>query len=48
MAGIFYGAVTLRQLAMNGAGSTPALRITDGPRFPWRGAMLDCVRTCFV
>ena len=50
-AGLIYGMETLRQL-INGAERNtdgdrimPALRITDKPRFQWRGLMLDCSRT---
>ena len=48
-AGLFYGAVTLWQLAtekpQQGIGvSVPAVSITDAPRFRWRGLMLDSVR----
>jgi hexosaminidase len=47
--GLFYGAVTLWQLATaDGAATGPATiqaqRITDGPRFAWRGLMLDSAR----
>jgi hexosaminidase len=47
--GLFYGAVTLWQLATaDGAATGPAtiqaLRIVDGPRFAWRGLMLDSAR----
>ncbi|MES1263838.1 MAG: glycoside hydrolase family 20 zincin-like fold domain-containing protein, partial [Peristeroidobacter soli] len=47
--GLFYGAVTLWQLitaeAMQGLSvDVPALRITDSPRFAWRGVMLDSAR----
>jgi len=48
-AGLFYGAVTLWQLitaeAMQGLSvDVPALRITDIPRFAWRGVMVDSAR----
>ncbi|MBO9717415.1 MAG: family 20 glycosylhydrolase [Pseudoxanthomonas sp.] len=46
-AGLFYGAMTLLQLAqVDGAGavSLPAVRIDDAPRFSWRGFMLDSAR----
>src|SRR5690606_33501134 len=46
-AGLFYGAVTLLQLATldeSGPIRLPALRIEDAPRFPWRGFMLDPAR----
>ncbi|MCD7099967.1 family 20 glycosylhydrolase [Stenotrophomonas sp. MMGLT7] len=46
--GLFYGAVTLWQLATAGEGEgtvrIPALRIDDAPRFAWRGYMLDSAR----
>jgi hexosaminidase len=47
--GLFYGAITLWQLMGTDAGdatqvSLPALRITDEPRFRWRGLMLDSAR----
>lgn len=42
-AGLFYGAVTLWQLASQD-GRIPTIDITDGPRFSWRGVMLDSVR----
>ncbi|MCM3878779.1 MAG: family 20 glycosylhydrolase, partial [Vicinamibacterales bacterium] len=47
--GLFYGAITLWQLLSADAGpatqvSLPALRITDRPRFGWRGVMLDSAR----
>jgi hexosaminidase len=47
--GLFYGAVTLWQLATaDGADGGPAtiqaLQIEDGPRFAWRGVMLDSAR----
>ncbi len=46
-AGLFYGAMTLLQLATaEEAGEVvlPALRIEDAPRFGWRGFMLDPAR----
>jgi hexosaminidase len=53
-AGLFYGVQTLRQLlppeieshpaAKNPIG-LPCLKITDKPRYSWRGLMLDCSRT---
>lgn len=44
-AGLFYGAVTLAQLATGGSkGVVPSVTIEDGPRFPWRGFMLDSAR----
>jgi hexosaminidase len=44
-AGLYYGAVTLWQLA-SGAESDlmPAVTIEDAPRYPWRGLMLDSAR----
>jgi hexosaminidase len=47
--GLFYGAVTLWQLASaqplhDGAVVLPAVRIEDTPRFRWRGLMLDSAR----
>jgi hexosaminidase len=55
-AGVFYGAQTLRQLLpwsieLRGprpfAVLVPGARITDAPRFSWRGAMLDVARHFF-
>jgi hexosaminidase len=47
-AGLFYGAVTLWQLATadgkQGATQVPDVAIRDFPRFAWRGLMLDVVR----
>ncbi|HEY0106364.1 MAG TPA: family 20 glycosylhydrolase [Rhizomicrobium sp.] len=48
-AGLFYGAVTLWQILTSSKGAAPrvtvpALRIDDGPRFGWRGLLLDSVR----
>jgi hexosaminidase len=47
--GLFYGAVTLWQLATadgaaGGPAELPALLIEDAPRFRWRGLMLDSAR----
>ncbi|MFL5582942.1 MAG: beta-N-acetylhexosaminidase [Gemmatimonadaceae bacterium] len=59
-AGLFRGMQTLRQLLpagieaeqssmrMASAWSVPAGRITDRPRFAWRGAMLDVARHFFT
>lgn len=50
-AGLFYGGQTLLQLLPTEGASTnlawrvPCVEIVDGPRFPWRGLMLDCSRT---
>jgi hexosaminidase len=47
-AGIYHGLQTLRQLFLSALGRgekfLPAAEIEDGPRFPWRGLMLDCSR----
>ncbi len=47
-AGLFYGAVTLWQLATadgaQGTATIAAQRIEDAPRFVWRGLMLDVAR----
>ncbi len=43
--GLFYGSVTLWQALTSGPGLTvPAMRVSDAPRFAWRGLMLDSVR----
>ena len=46
--GLLYAAVTLWELSTPAAGagpvSIPAQSITDSPRFPWRGLMLDSAR----
>lgn len=46
-AGIFYGKEALLQLARFGKGSIPSCRITDHPRYKWRGFMLDESRHFF-
>lgn len=45
-AGLFYGVHTLSQLLSvhDGAGTVPAVRISDAPRFSYRGVMLDVAR----
>ncbi|HEY1771568.1 MAG TPA: family 20 glycosylhydrolase [Gammaproteobacteria bacterium] len=48
-AGLFYGGVTLWELltpntAQSKTATLPLLSITDRPRFPWRGLMLDSAR----
>ncbi len=42
--GAIRGAATIRQLALSHGRNLPALSIEDGPRFSWRGAMLDSAR----
>ncbi len=45
-AGLFYGAITLRELLPDGqgAGEVPAQLIRDAPVYSWRGLMLDSAR----
>lgn len=47
-AGVFYGIQTLRKSlfadSIVHSQILPAVRITDAPRFPWRGMHLDCSR----
>ncbi|MDR1419832.1 MAG: beta-N-acetylhexosaminidase, partial [Treponema sp.] len=55
--GAYHGLQTLRQLILSGeekrarshgnAVEIPRAEIEDGPRFPWRGLMLDCSRHYF-
>jgi hexosaminidase len=49
-AGLFYGMQTLKQLIPVGSKtvSIPACKITDYPRFGWRGLMLDVSRHFFT
>ncbi|MCK9411099.1 MAG: family 20 glycosylhydrolase [Prolixibacteraceae bacterium] len=56
-AGLFYGMQTLLQLlpkeiesktAVNMNWTVPSVKITDYPRFSWRGMMLDVSRTFFT
>ncbi len=56
-AGLFYGMQTLLQLlpkeiesktAVKMSWTVPAVKITDCPRFPWRGIMLDVSRNFFT
>jgi hexosaminidase len=47
-AGLFYGAISVWQLAVRDTGRgpvhLPAVEIVDSPRFAWRGLMLDSAR----
>jgi hexosaminidase len=45
--GLFYGIQTLRQLVAASPQAVPAVRIEDGPRFPYRGLHLDVGRHFF-
>ena len=45
--GVVRGMATLRELALSEGAAIAGLRIEDGPRFPWRGFMLDCARNFF-
>lgn len=42
--GIFWGLQTLKQLLLQGGGTVPFVKITDYPRFEYRGYMLDSGR----
>ena len=46
-AGAFYGSQTLRQLLNVDTRTLPAVKITDAPRYVWRGLMLDVSRHFF-
>jgi len=46
--GLFYAVQTLKQLLFQGQGSLCEMEITDYPRFPVRGFMLDCGRYFFT
>jgi hexosaminidase len=49
-AGLFYGAQTLRQLvttATDGTRKVPSVKISDAPRFKWRGLLIDVSRHFF-
>ena len=46
-AGVFYAAISLLNLHVNYGGRIPCGKITDAPRFGWRGQQLDCVRHFF-
>jgi hexosaminidase len=43
-AGLFYAEQTLEQLFSSDRKTIPAVRITDVPRFPYRGVLLDSAR----
>jgi hexosaminidase len=45
--GAIRAASTLRQAALSEGPVLSCARIEDGPRFPWRGMMLDCCRNFF-
>ncbi|HEX3677815.1 MAG TPA: family 20 glycosylhydrolase, partial [Sphingomicrobium sp.] len=47
--GLFYGVQTLRQLVTGAKGSSvvPDIEISDGPRFAWRGLLIDVGRHFF-
>lgn len=42
--GLFWGLETLKQFLLQGDGTVPFVKITDYPRFSYRGYMLDCGR----
>ena len=45
--GLFYAKEALKQLARFGKGTVRACKITDQPRYGWRGFMLDESRHFF-
>jgi hexosaminidase len=47
-AGLFYGMQSLLQIMPPECKCAPAVNITDYPRFPWRGIMLDVSRNFFT
>ncbi len=42
--GMVHALATIAQLTQPHSKTVPAVAIEDGPRFPWRGVMLDCCR----
>ncbi len=46
-AGILRGGSVLYQLALSEGSGLPCLEISDAPRFPWRGFMLDTARSFY-
>ena len=46
-AGLFYGEMTVKQLAMIFEDKIPCLQIQDQPEYEWRGFMLDCSRNFY-
>ena len=46
--GLFYAVQSLKQLLIQGGFTLPGIEITDEPRFPSRGFMLDCGRYFFT
>ena len=43
-AGLFYGLQTIRQIADNNDGLVAEMTVSDAPRFPYRGVMIDVSR----
>ncbi len=46
--GLIHGGATLWQLVLSEGSKLHGLEIEDGPRFGWRGFMLDCARNFFT